>query len=264
MVASHGVVIAGIIKSMLAIIGGTGLYALEGYEESGVEAVETEYGAPVQLHRYSGADGELIFLPRHGENHQLPPHKINYRANIAALKKAGVAQILAINSVGGIHPDMAPGFFAVPEQIIDYTWGRDHTFADGSGLENLHMDFTQPYTEGLRHCILQAFSTLDTQSGRMVPVMGHGVYGCTQGPRLESPAEINRMRKDGCDMVGMTGMPEAALASELGMDYAALCLSVNWAAGFGDEPINMDSIRAVIEQGMGTVMQIIRLVARTR
>ncbi len=235
---------------MYAIIGGTGLSRLSGFSDLGTDAVATPYGEElVCLFRHQSAGGEVLFIPRHGPDHSVPPHAINYRANTWALKEAGVEGIFAINAVGGIHDRLGPGNLAIPDQIIDYTWGRDSTFFDAAG-EVEHVDFSHPYDAGLREkartaveCVLKSeeFSDRDLLCG--------GVFGITQGPRLETAAEIQRMVRDGCDMVGMTGMPEAALARELEIPYACLALSVNWAAGISDELISLDEINKVVEKG---------------
>ena len=187
-------------------------------------------------------------MPRHGDGHALPPHRINYRANIAALREAGVTDILAVTAVGGISAEAAPGSIVVPDQLIDYTWGRDHTLYDGLNGTLDHVDFSQPYTERLRRLLIDQMT-----DGELV---GAGVYGATQGPRLESAAEITRMARDGCTIVGMTGMPEAALAREAGMAYATVSLVVNWAAGVGGAAvISMDDIYRHLEVGMAAVVR---------
>jgi len=230
----------------LAIIGGTGLTSLQGLGLDREEAVTTPYGspsAPLVHGRYAGR--EVIFLARHGNPHVIPPHKVNYRANIRALKDAGADKIIGVNAVGGITAAMTPCRIAVPDHIIDYTWGRAHTFFE-DGLEAVtHVDFTRPYSDSLRRLILDAAAGMDIAAG--------GTYGATQGPRLESAAEIERMERDGCDLVGMTGMPEAALARELELDYASICVVVNWAAGKSGEEITMDLIEANLKKGIGTV-----------
>lgn len=212
----------------LAVIGGTGVYRLAALE--GVEArhYDTPYGAPsgpLRIGRLGQA--RVVFLARHGEGHALPPHRVNYRANLHALQQAGARRVLALNTVGGITEAYGPRVLACPDQLIDYTWGRESSFWDGEG-EALHVDFGQPYSPAFRGKVLAAASTAG------VGVVDGGCYGATQGPRLETNAEIARMRRDGCDLVGMTGMPEAGLARELGLDYACLAIVANWAAGCGD------------------------------
>ncbi|MGH8464914.1 MAG: S-methyl-5'-thioinosine phosphorylase, partial [Pseudomonas sp.] len=207
---------------------------------------------------------KVAFLPRHGRGHKLPPHRINYRANLWALHSLGVSTVIGVNAVGGIHPETGPGRIAIPRQIIDYSWGREHTFFDGVPSDTAdggegsvggfaaigHVDFTEPYSEALRQRLIR--------NAGSVPVWADGVYACTQGPRLESAAEVERLRRDGCDMIGMTGMPEAALARELEMDYACIALSVNWAAGLSDDIITMESIGKVLERGMASVLSILQ------
>lgn len=212
----------------LAVIGGTGVYRLAALEDEEARHIGTPYGAPSGPLRI-GRLGEvrIAFLARHGEGHALPPHKVNYRANLFALKQAGAHRVLALNTVGGITDAYGPRVLACPDQLIDYTWGRESTFWDGEG-EALHVDFGHPYSPMFRHKLLAAARVTG------VRVVDGGCYGATQGPRLETNAEIARMRRDGCDLVGMTGMPEAALARELGLEYACLAIVANWAAGCGD------------------------------
>ncbi|MDQ0127124.1 5'-methylthioinosine phosphorylase [Pseudomonas lini] len=234
--------------TVYAIIGGSGLTQLEGLDIRQSLAVDTPYGAPsaeVQIGEYAGK--EVLFLARHGHPHRIPPHRVNYRANLWALKQAGAEAILAVNAVGGIHPSMVTGHFCVPHQLIDYTSGREHTcFADN--LEQVtHIDFSYPYSEHLRQQLMAALAA------EGVGYSGQGVYGCTQGPRLETAAEIARLERDGCDIVGMTGMPEAALARELELDYACLALVVNLAAGKSTAVIGMAGIEQALREGMETV-----------
>lgn len=213
----------------LAIIGGTGLYQIAALENVETIELDTIYGkpsAPVRI-GFLG-DKKVAFMARHGEGHSVAPHKINYRANLRCLKDLGVNKILAVNAVGGITDKFGPRVVAVPDQIIDYTYGRMHSLSEEPGTEVLHVDFTEPYCVKLRANILRAAVKI------AMPIVDSGCYGATQGPRLETRAEIVRMRRDGCDLVGMTGMPEAGLARELGIDYACLAIVANWAAGCGD------------------------------
>jgi 5'-methylthioinosine phosphorylase len=236
---------------MLAIIGGTGLNRFDGFTEERTEQVATDFSdAPVRIFCGSAGGHPLCFLPRHGEGHTVPPHLINYRANIQALHRLGASAVLAVNAVGGIHPEFGLGDIAVPNQVIDYSWGREHTFCNGGSTVE-HIDFTYPYDEDLRQRLLQIAS----QAG--LDVWARGVYGCTQGPRLETAAEVQRLKRDGCDMIGMTGMPEAALARELNLPYVCLALSVNWAAGLTDEIITMESIESVLREGMHRIHSIL-------
>lgn len=239
----------------LGIIGGSGLYCLDELVVRETRTPVTQWGepsSPLIVGSFKESPrSEVVFLPRHGENHQLPPHKVNYRANIAALRDQQVSAIYAVNVVGGINREMCPGDLVIPDQIIDYTWGREHTYSDGVDAALQHIDFTSPYDQTLRDDLLQQAIALGFQ------VHAGGVYGATQGPRLETAAEIVRMERDGCDIVGMTGMPEAALARELDIPYASLALVVNMAAGLGEEEITMAQISKVIDSGMVKVRQLL-------
>ncbi len=210
----------------LAVVGGSGLSQYAELKIRASRALDTPYGRPSAELLIGELGGvEVAFLPRHGEQHKLPPHLINYRANLWSLKQLGVEKIVAVNAVGGIHADMGPGQLVLPEQIIDYSYGREHTFADGSADSVEHIDFSRPYHQPSRQILAQHLRRLGLAHSDF------GVYGCTQGPRLETVAEIRRLQADGCDLVGMTAMPEAALAGELNMAYASVCMVVNWAAG---------------------------------
>lgn len=214
---------------MLAIIGGTGLTQLDNLTITKRLIVRTPYGEPSQPLIFGEVAGrEVIFLARHGNGHTIPPHAVNYRANIYALHLQGVTEIAAVATVGGIHPDLTPGTIAMPHQIIDYTHGRKNTFYDGIELPVKHIDFTEPYCPNLRAKWQRAAANISE------PLVDRGVYASMQGPRLETAAEINRLERDGATMVGMTGMPEAALARELGISYAVICPVANHAAGRGD------------------------------
>jgi len=228
-----------------AIIGGTGLTQLEGLTIRDAMFIDTPYGAAsAEILRGSYAGREVLFLARHGHPHRIPPHQVNYRANIWALRQAGASHVLAINAVGGISDKFKTGCFSIPEQIIDYTSGRAHTFYEGDLEHVTHVDFSYPYDQHLRRRLIAAVAACGYSCNN------HGVYGCTQGPRLETAAEIQRMERDGCDIVGMTGMPEAVLARELGMSYACLALVVNPAAGKSRGVITMAQIDAALNVGM--------------
>lgn len=239
--------------SLLAIIGGTGLTRLPDFALERSETVDTPYGAPSATLRFGRLCGrDIVFLARHGEHHTLPPHRINYRANIWALRECGVREVVACAAVGGIREDMVPGRIAVPDQLIDYTYGRAHTFFEDDLDRVTHIDFTHPYTPALRERLLDAA----VRAG--LHVVEGGVYGCTQGPRLETPAEIIRMERDGCDVVGMTGMPEAALARELDVAYACCAVVANWAAGKSEHEITLAEIELNLASGMTKLAQLLR------
>jgi 5'-methylthioinosine phosphorylase len=227
----------------LAVIGGTGLYRLAALEDAKALTATTPYGMPSGPARVGQFGAHRIaFLARHGEEHALPPHKVNYRANLWLLQQLGVKRVLAVNAVGGISERYSPRAIGVPDQIIDYTWGRIATFCEEQGSEVLHVDMTEPYTPSLRAALLAAAQAAS------IDVVDGGCYGATQGPRLETRAEIARLRRDGCDLVGMTGMPEAGLARELGLDYASVALVANWAAGCGDaKEITMEEVYANLD-----------------
>ena len=225
----------------LGVIGGSGLAGLQGLTDCAERIVSTRCGMPSSsLHSGRLGNCEVVFLARHGRPHSIAPHQVNYRANLLALQSAGVEAIVAVNAVGGISPVFATGMICLPLQIIDYTHGREHTFSDGSQPLQ-HIDFSQPYSEPLRQRLLQAAH----QAGEALH--DGGVHGVSQGPRLETAAEIRRMQQDGCDIVGMTGMPEAALARELGMDYACLAVVANPAAGLATVPITLADIEQVMQ-----------------
>lgn len=213
---------------MYAIIGGSGLAKLSALTDTRRQVMRTPFGEPsgaLTFGRFAGRD--VVFLARHGYGHTIAPHEINYRANVWALKELQVEGIIAVATVGGVREAYGPGSLVVPDQIIDYTHGRQSTFFGGGGGAVVHVDFTRPYTDRLRRMLLAASSRCAE------PVFDGGVYACTQGPRLETAAEIERIARDGGDLVGMTGMPEAVLAREAELDYAALCVVVNHAAGRG-------------------------------
>lgn len=229
--------------ALLGLIGGTGLdrWGSREHEIAG----ETPFGstsAPLAV--YQSGPTRLVFIARHGFAHTIPPHRVNSRANLWALREAGVQHVLAVNAVGGIGEAFAPGRMAVPDQLIDYTWGRTQSFSDDSEADLLHVDFEKPFEGRLRKRLLDA-----ARDGGPEVIDG-GCIAVTQGPRLETAAEIRRLRRDGCDVVGMTSMPEAVLARELGLDYACLCVVANWAAGVTSETITMAAIEATLAEAM--------------
>ncbi|MEZ5535778.1 MAG: S-methyl-5'-thioinosine phosphorylase [Thiolinea sp.] len=237
-----------------AVIGGTGLTEIEGLEIIHREVVHTPYGEPSGQFTHGMIGGKrIVFVARHGYAHCIPPHKVNYRANIWALRSLGVKRIIAIAAVGGITADMKPEALVIPDQIIDYTSAREHTFFDEGLTSVTHIDFSQPYTETLRQALLKA------GKAAAIELVDGGTYGATQGPRLETAAEIGRMERDGCDLVGMTAMPEAALAREAGLGYASCAVVANWAAGKGEEEeISMEEIYQNLSNGMGKVRELLK------
>lgn len=244
---------------MLGIIGGSGLNLIADLEAPRRVVVTTPYGEPSAALTIGRLHGfEVVFLARHGDGHTIAPHRINYRANIHALHAQGVSDVIAVATVGGIRDGLSPGSLVVPDQIIDYTHGRETTFFDGVGQALQHIDFTRPFRGAMRGRLLRAGAAAGEA------LHDGGVYGATQGPRLETAAEINRMANDGADIVGMTGMPEAALAREMGLDYAMLCVVVNAAAGRGAnaDGVAMAEITAVAEEAMRRVAIVLAGVAR--
>ncbi len=244
---------------MLAIIGGSGLTQLSNLDVTRRLAVRTPYGEASGALTFGRIGGEdMVFLARHGYGHTIPPHKVNYRANIWALREQKVEGVISVASVGGIRADMRPGAIAVPHQIIDYTWGRNNTFFEGGEQPVTHIDFTEPYSAQLRRRILDAARACGE------PLVADAVYAACQGPRLETAAEIDRLERDGADVVGMTGMPEAALAREAGLDYATIAVVANFAAGRGDSlhGIRMEEIEQVLQAALARVRRVIeKLVA---
>ncbi len=239
---------------MFAIMGGSGLAKLADLDQIQRRVARTPYGDPSGALTFGQLDGvPVCFLARHGYGHTIAPHEINYRANLWALREAGVTKIIAVATVGSVAASLAPGRLVIPDQMIDYTHGRKSTFFEGSDQPVKHIDFTQPYDQAIRLRLLAAAKQLS------LPVTDSGTYGCTQGPRLETAAEIRRMHGDGCTLVGMTGMPEAALARELDIAYAAIAVVANHGAGIGEsrDGISLEAIGAVLNQSMAQVRKLI-------
>jgi 5'-methylthioinosine phosphorylase len=242
---------------MLAIIGGRGLTQLANLKITHQQVMRTPYGEPSGAFLFGMlSHHEVIFLARHGYGHTIPPHLVNYRANLWVLREQGASKVISVATVGGIRADLKPGVIVVPDQIIDYTHGRDATFFEARDKPFSNADFTFPYSSTLRNHILRSAKTAQQ------PCVDGGVYAATQGPRLDSIAEINRYERDGADMVGMTGMPETALAKELGLDYAAIAVVANYAAGRGDSAtgISIESVNAVATAAMERVRSILESV----
>lgn len=239
---------------MLGIIGGTGLTQLANLEITHRQVIRTPYGEPSGALTFGSINNhQVVFLARHGYGHTIPPHLVNYRANLWALHSQGVRDVVSVATVGGIASELTPGAIVIPDQIIDYTYGRKNTYHDGIDQAVTHIDFTQPYSASLRALCMQA-AKLSAEA-----FVDGGTYAAVQGPRLETAAEINRLDRDGATMVGMTGMPEAALAREIGIDYAAVCVVANHAAGRGNSAtqIHYDEIQTVVAASMDRVRNII-------
>ena len=240
---------------LTAIIGGSGLERLEGLTITRREIMRSEYGEPSGPLTFGQMGGrEVVFLNRHGPGHTIPPHRVNYRANLYILKQAGARRIIAINAVGAISPGLEDAGLVIPDQIIDYTYSRTHTFYDSEHGPVKHVDFTYPYTESLRQKIIDSA----TQNG--ISVTTDGTYAATQGPRFETAAEIDRMERDGATIVGMTGMPEAILARELDLEYAMIAVVSNAAAGRSGLEISVEEIMSKLHMGMDKTRALMELV----
>jgi len=237
----------------LAIIGGTGLSKLVRLSDEHKRVIKTPYGEPSSPLTFGQLEGvDVVFMARHGYGHTIPPHQINYRANIWALKEVGVTDVIAVAAVGSINRTMPPGSLVFPDQLIDYSWGRASTFFEDNLEHVVHIDFTTPYSKVLREKMCQAIKEVK------LPMLNKATYACTQGPRLETAAEVVKLERDGADLVGMTGMPEAALARELELNYACCALVVNWAAGLEGDDISMHEIEAFATQGMSQVDNLLK------
>lgn len=246
---------------LLAIIGGSGLTQLANLDVTRREIARTPYGDTSGALTFGKIGGmEAVFVARHGYGHTIPPHLVNYRANIWALSRvANATRIVSVGSVGGIGSAFAPGTLSVPHQIIDYTWGRKNSFFEGGDSQVVHVDFTHPYDASLRTQLLSAAQRVGQ------PVVDGAVYAATQGPRLETAAEIDRYERDGADVVGMTGMPEAVLARELGVPYAAVCVVANWAAGRATsaDRIIFGTIESTLQESMQKVRNVLEQLCRS-
>lgn len=238
---------------MLALIGGSGFDGSLRFTGRREESVGTPYGPCSSPLVFGSLEGvPCIFLYRHGLHHQFAPHRVPARANLWALKKAGAEGVIAVATVGGAASDLPPGSIALPDQLLDYTWGREVTYHDDFSEGAMHADMTKPFDEALRCHLADAAAAL----GESIRI--GGTYACTQGPRLETAAEVRRFVRDGADMMGMTLYPECALAREIGLPYAALCLSVNWAVGIAEsaEGISLEKMAALQKAGIGRAVRI--------
>lgn len=240
---------------MLALIGGSGFTNDDVIENRREIVVDTPWGKPsAPLIEGTLKGTPILFLRRHGVKHEFAPHHVPSRANLWALKDMGVSGVIAVGTVGGIASDMGPGRIAVPNQLIDYTWGREVTYYDDFAKYGMkHVDMTWPFDRTLSHQLIDAAQRLGTD------IRCEGVYACTQGPRLETAAEVRRMQRDGADMIGMTLYPECALAREIDLPYAGICVSVNHAAGMGDcaDEIDFASLESSLQEAVSGVVDIV-------
>ena len=246
------------VMTSLAIIGGTGLARMDGLTVTRREMVKTPYGAPSCPIVFGEMEGcELAFLPRHGSTHRIPPHRVNYCANIWALNSVGIQRIIAVGAVGGIAKECSVGSIVVPDQIIDYTYDRESTYFDGGDDPVEHIDFSYPYNATLRKSLIDGARSVSN-----INVVDSGTYGATRGPRFETVAEVQRMARDGCTIAGMTGMPEASLAAELKIAYACMAVVVNAAAGISDQPLDAKSLQPAVADGMQKARQVLHAALR--
>lgn len=245
-------------QAPLGIIAGTGFYDIEALEGRREETVDTAYGRAQLTHgHWHGLP--LVFLTRHGAGHSVPPHMVNYRANIRALADAGVRDVVAVNVTGSIDVDLVPGDLLCLDDFIDFTRARIGTFFDGSTPDGVvHTDMLTAYHPAIRREIL------DAAAGAGQPIRDGGVYACFEGPRFETPAEIRLARLSGADVAGMTGVPEVSLAAEAGLRYAAISLVVNPAAGVSDEPITMADIEIALAESTRKVIAILDELVHSR
>ena len=232
---------------MIGIIGGTGIYDTKNAEEIKKEVVKTPYGDVSEIKIVDFGGKQVAFLPRHGKSHGVPPHKINYRANIYALKEIGVKRIISTNSVGSINETLSPGDVVVPRDFLDFTKGRESTFYDDRVV---HTDFSNPYCPEIRNALIKAAEP----AAKVLPI---GVYACTQGPRFETPAEIKMIKTLGGDIVGMTGVPEVVLARELEICYGSLCIVANFAAGIKEEKLTATEVTEIVKKNENMLGKII-------
>lgn len=232
----------------VGVIGGSGVYSSRAFQEKEVLSPTTPYGEAGDIFRGSFSGLEIYFLPRHGREHTVPPHRVNYRANIYALKEEGVERIIALNSVGSVNPAIPPGSLVVPHDLLDFTRRRESTFYNDRVV---HVDMSEPYCPEVRGAIIEA-------SRKVRGEVFEGVYAATEGPRFETPAEVNMLSRLGADVVGMTGMPEVALAREQEMCYSALCISANLAAGIKGEKLTAREVIEVVREGESALQEVIK------
>jgi 5'-methylthioinosine phosphorylase len=237
----------------IVLIGGTGAAQLVPPENTIINIGSTPHGKPSgPMLEWQTGDLNFLYIARHGPDGTIPPHLVNYKANLWIARELQPDCVIGLNAVGGIAKVAHPARLIFPDQLIDYTWGREHSFDDGSSGEVMHIDFTEPYDLDLRLALIEA------ANASHIPHEASGVHAVTQGPRLETAAEITRLARDGCDVVGMTGMPEASLARELGLAYSSVCMVVNPAAGLGDLPISIDMMHEILRREASVVRQLLQ------
>lgn len=239
----------------IALIGGTGTEQVLPHGRGGGKVVTTPFGAPSSaILEWGTPSSRFFFIARHGHDGEILPHRVNYRANVWAIRDLQPDHVIGLNSVGGIAAEAWPMRLIFPDQLVDYTWGRAHTFTDASDAAVRHVEFTRPVSHGLREKLIGHADALE------LDYMSTGTYAVTQGPRLETAAEIDRLERDGCHIVGMTAMPEAALARELALDYVICAVVVNWAAGRGPSGSGIhDDMQRYLTGGMNQVDRLLNV-----
>ncbi|NLW45064.1 MAG: S-methyl-5'-thioadenosine phosphorylase [Syntrophomonadaceae bacterium] len=238
--------------TMIAVIGGTGVYDPDMLEDVREEAISTDYGE-VKLTRGSYKGRPVAFMPRHGGDHSVPPHRINYRANIAALHRLGTKRIIATAAVGSLNPEFKPGSIVIVDQFIDFTKSRISTFYEGDERGVIHTDVTEPYCPELRKVLYEVASSMGTD------VFDRGTYVCTEGPRFETAAEIRMYKILGGDVVGMTSVPEAVLARELGICYATVAMVTNFAAGISPNKLTHEEVVSFMQSNIARLRKVITM-----
>jgi len=239
------------LSAEIAIIDGSGLYSIAEFEKARTTVVKTPYGESPELILGRLQGREVVFLPRHGKGHRIPPHLVNFRANLWALHKLGVKRVFATSSCGSANPQMRPGELAVLSQFIDFTKCRPQTFYEGGKDGVVHVEVTEPYCPELREILIKTARKLNLK------VHPRAVYACTEGPRFETAAEVKALRMLGSDLVGMTNVPECVLARELEICYAPLGIITNFAAGISKKKLTYTEVVKIIEGSIGHVQKLI-------
>ncbi|KXB05469.1 5'-methylthioadenosine phosphorylase [candidate division MSBL1 archaeon SCGC-AAA382A03] len=236
---------------VIGIIGGSGVYSVDFIKNTEKRIVETSYGKSPEIVTGEVEGRKIAFMPRHGEGHSTPPHKINFRANLWALKELGVDRILATTAVGSLNPSVGPGEFVLLDQFIDFTKNRDYTFYEGDERGVVHIDVTNPYCCELRDVLYRKARELE------FPVHFSGTYACTEGPRFETAAEIQMLNQLGADVVGMTNVPECVLARELEICYSTISIITNYAAGISENKLTHDEVSEIMDENINKVKKLV-------